>query len=272
MKKLEIDEIKKEFQEETAKVVATANKILHTEMLNKYTFNLILRVVIFIAVFILYLTNKELMGQFIKFDILRTQNLPYVVSPIHILWLYLMIVMLTHIFPSKKNSMAMNKATSVGFQEIKDYNRLGLLEYVQQQNARVWIVMLIWLSFNAVFGALYLFKVIDEIDLVMLSVFYFLSDYICILLYCPFQTHIMKNKCCVNCRIYDWGHFMMFTPMLFIKDFFSWSLFFTSLVVLIRWEIYYAKYPERFWEGSNENLKCANCDEKLCQFKKRLKR
>ena len=60
---------------------------------------------------------------------------------------------------------------------------------------------------------------------------------------------------------------MMFTPILFIRDFFNWSLFFTSLVVLIRWEIYYAKHPERFWEGSNENLKCKNCNEKLCQYK-----
>ena len=71
-----------------------------------------------------------------------------------------------------------------------------------------------------------------------------------------------KNKCCVNCRIYDWGHFMMFTPMLFIQNFFSWSLFFTSLVVLIHWEIVYAKYPERFWSGSNKTLQCQNCKDK----------
>ena len=74
-----------------------------------------------------------------------------------------------------------------------------------------------------------------------------------------------RQKWCIVQHI--WGHFMMFTPMLFIRDFFSWSLFFTSLVVLIRWEIYYAKHPERFWEGSNENLKCKNCNEKLCQYK-----
>ena len=39
----------------------------------------------------------------------------------------------------------------------------------------------------------------------MVSVFYFLCDYVCILIYCPFQSHIMHNKCCVNCRIYGWG-------------------------------------------------------------------
>jgi hypothetical protein len=64
---------------------------------------------------------------------------------------------------------------------------------------------------------------------------------------------------------------MMFTPMLFIKNFYSWSLFFTSVVVLIHWEIIYAQHPERFWEGSNLNLRCANCREKTCQIKTHIK-
>ena len=130
--------------------------------------------------------------------------------------------------------------------------------------------MLVWLSFNAIWGILYLCGVIEVADLLMLTVFYFLCDYICILFFCPFQKVIMKNKCCVNCRIYDWGHFMMFTPMLFIQNFFSWSLFFTSVVVLIRWEISYAQNSQRFWSGSNKTLQCANCKDKTCQIKKRL--
>ena len=63
---------------------------------------------------------------------------------------------------------------------------------------------------------------------------------------------------------------MMFTPMLFIKDFFSWSLFFTSLIVLIHWEYIYAKHPERFWVGSNQILRCKNCKDKTCQAKKKI--
>ena len=133
-------------------------------------------------------------------------------------------------------------------------------------------VMLVWLIFNSIFGVLYLFGIMDEADLIMLTIFYFLCDYICILFYCPFQSVIMKNKCCINCRIYDWGHFMMFTPMLFIRDFFSWSLFFTSCIVLIHWEITYTRHPERFWEGSNKKLQCKNCNDKTCQIKKGLRK
>lgn len=201
---------------------------------------------------------------------LMNQSIWMGITPLHVLWLAFMGIMLLHIFPTEKLTMALRKSERENYIEYKDYQELDLLKFVQEQNIRAWKVMLIWLSFNAVFGLLYLLKIIDNADLLMLTVFYFLSDYICILFYCPFQTFLMKNKCCINCRIYDWGHFMMFTPMLFIKNFFSWSLFFTSIVVLIRWEVVYAKHPERFWSGSNTTLQCANCKDKTCQIKKKV--
>ena len=123
---------------------------------------------------------------------------------------------------------------------------------------------------NGIVGLLYSFDVIGQAELFLLTVFYFLCDYICILFYCPFQSHMMKNKCCVNCRIYDWGHFMMFTPMMFIHSFYSLSLFLTGCVVLVHWEIIYAKHPERFYEGSNQVLKCVNCKDRTCQIKNRI--
>ena len=166
--------------------------------------------------------------------------------------------------------MALLKTEKKRYVQQDNYSEIELFCFVKEQNARAWKVMLLWLSFNAIFGVLYLLGIIGVEDLLMLSVFYFLCDYICILIFCPFQTFIMKNKCCINCRIYDWGHFMMFTPMLFIQDFFSWSLFFTACVVLIKWEIIYAKHPERFYEGSNKNLQCAHCKDKTCQIKNSL--
>ena len=195
----------------------------------------------------------------------------YGISPLHVLWLVFMVMMVMHLFPNKKLSMALKKNKEENYVEVPGYLEHELLKFVQDQNIKAWTVMLLWLCFNAIWGFLYLFEVIDNADLLMLTVFYFLCDYICILFFCPFQTYIMKNKCCVNCRIYDWGHFMMFTPMLFIKNFFSWSLLFTSLVVLIRWEIVYAKHPQRFWSGSNQTLQCASCKDKTCQIKGRLK-
>ena len=244
-------------------------KIIETAMMKRYWFKLAIRVVVFLSFLILYIKDRALLSYLLNYEF-QLGILEYGVTPIHGLWLIFMIMMVSHLIPNKRKTMALEKSLEENFAEAPGYSELELLKFVQDQNVKAWKVMLIWLSFNAIFGILYLAEVIQDIDLLMLTVFYFLCDYICILFFCPFQTFIMKNKCCVNCRIYDWGHFMMFTPMLFIKNFFSWSLFFTSLVVLINWEIKYAKYPQRFWERSNKVLQCANCKDKTCQVKRRL--
>lgn len=241
-------------------------KWIRTTIVRQYEIKLFIRIMIFLMCLIGYLFFRE------EIYALANQPIQLGITPLHILWLIFMIMMINHLIPKKNFTMALRKTYKEKYVPVPDYSELELLRFVQDQNRKAWIVMLIWLSFNAIFGILYLFGIIDEMDLLMLTVFYFLCDYICILFFCPFQTKIMKNKCCVNCRIYDWGHFMMFTPMLFIQNFFSWSLFFTSIVVLIHWEIIYAKHPERFWSGSNQILQCAECQDKTCQLKRKLSR
>lgn len=245
-------------------------KIIMTDMFKRYLLKFAVRLFIFIATLIAYITQKEVLYGFMTHEF-TFGIAKYGISPLHVLWLVFMVMMITHLFPNKKLSMALKKNKEENYIEVPGYLEHELLKFVQDQNIKAWMVMLVWLCFNAVWGVLYLFDILDNADLLMITVFYFLCDYICILFFCPFQTYIMKNKCCVNCRIYDWGHFMMFTPMLFIKNFFSWSLFFTSLVVLIHWEIVYAKHPQRFWSGSNQTLRCATCKDKTCQIKGRLK-
>ncbi len=196
-----------------------------------------------------------------------TYNIVNGLKPIHFLWAGFMLIMIMHLFPADFLSMALRKGRGEHYQKVEGYSEIDLLHFVQRMNIKAWTVMLVWLCFNGVIGLLYLLHVLDNADLLMFTVFFFLCDSICILFFCPFQTFIMKNRCCVNCRIYDWGHFMMFTPMLFIRNFFSWSLFFTSLVVLIHWEFIYAMHPERFWSGSNKTIQCANCKDKTCQLK-----
>ena len=235
-------------------------------MLKRYIGKFALRIAIFLAILALYLKDKERLWAF------ATQPVRLGITPLHVLWFLFMLMMIRHLIPSSKRTMALLKAEETRYDGETDYSELELYRFVRLQNIRAWQVMLLWLSVNAVFGLLYLMKIMDDADLIMLSVFYFLCDYICILVFCPFQSWFMKNRCCINCRIFDWGHFMMFTPMLFIRNFFSWSLFFTALVVLIRWELVYAGHPERFWSGSNRAIQCANCRDKTCQIKRKTAR
>lgn len=237
-----------------------------TPMLKRYLIKLFFRVMVFTSVFAVYVFHRDWLHVLMLWPIWRG------VTPLHILWLIFMVIMLMHLFPTEKLTMALRKSRQENYWPVAEYSDLELLRFVQIQNVRAWRVMLVWLLFNSVFGGLYLLHIISESDLLMLTVFYFLCDYICILFFCPFQSVIMKNRCCVNCRIFDWGHFMMFTPMMYIKSFFSWSLFLMSAIVLIHWELVYTRHPERFWYGSNQRLNCVNCKDRTCQIKRQVSR
>ena len=186
-----------------------------------------------------------------------------------VVWAIMMTSMVLQMFPQNRRiTMGSKKGFASHYVKAADYSELAMYHYVQKNNLAAIRVLLLWLSFNAIFGILYLLKIIGVRELILLAVFYYMCDLICVVLWCPFQSFIIKNRCCVNCRIFNWGYFMMFTPMLFIRNFFSWSLFFTSIVLMLRWEITLIKHPEQFWEGSNDALKCENCKDVMCKFKK----
>ena len=223
------------------------------------------RISIVLIFLVLYLTNREGIAE------MMMQPFSHGITFVLVIWFIFMGIMISHLIPNRRLSMAWKKSRESEFYPVENYDKAELAQFIRKQNIAALPIMLVWLAFNAIFGILYLTGILIPSDLLMLTVFFFLCDYICILLFCPFQTFFMKNKCCINCRIYDWGHFMMFTPMLFIPSFYSWSLFFMSLVVLIHWEIAFARHPERFFEGSNRILQCANCKERTCQLKNSIR-
>lgn len=146
-------------------------------------------------------------------------------------------------------------------------------EEIKKKDFRdVAIIALVWIAANAVIGVLYLTDVLSAGALIAISMFYAVSDIICILYWCPFQTLIMKNTCCSQCRIYNWDYAMMFTPLVFIGGFWAWSLFLVSFAVLVKWEFDYYRYPHRFAEETNEYLSCEGCNERLCTHKASVRR
>lgn len=251
------------------------------KMFNVYVVKLIFRITVFLVVLWAYLFESD------YFDLILTKKIvldfqlhggtleemqrqlsQYNILWIYLIWALLMLSMVLHMLPTSKIlTMGSKKEFASNYAPVSDYDELQLYKYVQRNNLSAIWVLLLWLSFNAIFGALYVLDIIETKELILLSLFYYVCDLICVVIWCPFQQFLIKNKCCVNCRIFNWGHFMMFTPMLFIRNFFTWSLFFTSVVVMLRWEITLLRHPERFWEGSNEVLKCANCQDKICQLK-----
>ena len=74
-----------------------------TKTLRAYLVKFAIRLMIFVGVFVLYLTNKPLM-----FD-LMTQPVVMGITPLHGLWFVFMVMMVRHIFPTETLSMAFRK-------------------------------------------------------------------------------------------------------------------------------------------------------------------
>ncbi|MGM9664312.1 MAG: hypothetical protein ACI3XF_05670, partial [Eubacteriales bacterium] len=200
------------------------------------------RFVLFAAALILYIVNRirstgETFGGY--------ENIPWLLG---FIWIIYAIEMLLRFFPSKFESPGCQK------QFAKNYISAGKEEPKLQSSGKTWAVAAVWLALNAVIGVLYYTHVIDGGILILISLAYGVCDMICILFFCPFQTWIMKNRCCTDCRIYNWDFVMMFTPYIFIPGFYTWSLLGMSILLLIRWEITVHRHPERFAKNTNRCL------------------
>ena len=182
-----------------------------------------------------------------------------------VIWAVFVVEMIMRFFPFRFESPGSQK------QFARNYRKTGETNIVIQDNNAAVLVLLVWIAFNGVFGALHMAGVLDDGVLLLLCCAYSVCDMICILFFCPFQTWFLKNKCCSTCRIYNWDYAMMFTPLFFVPNFYSWSLLALSMALLARWEITLLTAPERFSERTNGYLACANCTEKLCTHKNQLR-
>lgn len=182
-----------------------------------------------------------------------------------VLWSIFFIEMIFRFFPSKLESMGCQKQFARNYLPRKN---AGKPENLSPKKTA--LVAVVWIALNAVIWILYFTGVINEGILVLISLFFSVCDMICILFFCPFQTWIMKNRCCTTCRIYNWDYAMMFTPLLVLNNPFSISIIICATALLIRWEIAFHRHPERFSEKTNRCLSCSECKEKLCSHKKQL--
>ena len=217
-----------------------------------------LRLLIFAAALILYIASRihEADTSFYGFE----EKL-WVLGTV---WIVYTVEMALRFFPSRLESPGCQKQFKQGFRPTKETTP------VLQSWRRTFSVAAAWFGLNGIIGALYYAGVIDGGILILVSLAYGVCDMICILFFCPFQTWFMKNRCCTDCRIYNWDFAMMFTPLVFIPHIFTYSLLGLSLLLLLRWEITFKKHPERFSVKTNACISCENCTEKLCKHKKQL--
>ena len=230
----------------------TAVNILHNV-------RLVYRSVLFILLLISYISFRLNGGEEVTAAI---ESRPAILM---VAWAIFVVEMVLRFFPSRLESPGCQK------QFKRNYIKTGKTDIVIPDNHAAVLVALIWISFNGLFGALHMVGFLDDGIMILLCSAYSVCDIVCIQFFCPFQTWFLKNKCCSSCRIYNWDYAMMFTPLFFVRGTYTWGLLILSVALLIRWEITFYRYPERFSPVTNEYLRCANCTEKLCTHKRQLK-
>ena len=151
-------------------------------------------------------------------------------------------------------------------------NYEALRSYIVTTTKAAYKVFILWCGLLAVIAALYYGGVLTKPMLFLISVAFYVCDLICVLVWCPFRL-MMKTRCCTTCRIFNWDHLMMFSPLFFMGGFFGISLALTAFLAWLVWELCIMMYPERFWDKSNLALKCSECSDKLCtQYCQKLRK
>ena len=187
--------------------------------------------------------------------------------PLVILWIAVIFSMLIQLNPKSALTTGCLKQFPSRHDPVAVYDAEKLQKAVREQNVGAVKVAAVWVIVNALFWALYHMGRMRSRTLILLCALCYLCDLVCVLFFCPFQFFLMHNRCCVNCRIFAWGSWMMAAPLMGVPHLYSWSLAGAGIVVLAVWEWRYRRHPERFWFGSNRNLQCAHCAEKLCRYK-----
>ena len=239
-----------------------------SETRKRYWFRLVGRCVVFVGCCLLYIRKPQ------EFSVLYGWNFFQEFSWLHLLWLVWVIDTMQQIVPIKsKLPLGSMKLFRSRFRPIRDrINYEALRSYIITTTKAAYKVFLIWCAGLAVIGLLYYGGLLGPAELFLISVCFYVCDLICVLIWCPFRL-LMRTRCCTTCRIFNWDHLMMFTPMIFMGGFYAVSLLSLAFLAWLVWELCIMMYPERFWDKSNAALKCSECTDKLCtQYCQKLRK
>lgn len=221
----------------------------------------IIRSILFIILIILFIRDNNIILSILNYKII------FNIKIYHIIWLYLVLEMIFLIIPYTNNHSYNGKLFAKHYIEVENYNKEKLDKYIEKCNKQARRVLIVWTLFNLFIYAIYKKYNLSKSYVFLVFMFYYWLDMFCVNIWCPFHKLFFKSKCCNECRIYNWDHVMLFTPLVFIKSFWSYSLFILSLFAFFQWEYMIKIHPERFSPVSNKKLQCKYCNYN-CRFNK----
>ena len=228
-------------------------------MRKKYQIRFAGRLVIFSSLCLTYLLRPA------AFSILRGVSFFSHISILHVAWIVWMGDMILQLLPARKfMSLGAQKQFFRNFRPASVQRPSALRAATHANNMAALKVFLLWSAVTAALGILHARQILGNAELLLVTGFFYISDLVCVLFWCPFRVFFLKNRCCITCRIFNWDHLMMFCPLIFVGGFYAVSLVAMAAVVFLVWELFVRIHPERFWEGTNAALLCGACQEFLC--------
>ena len=174
-------------------------------------------------------------------------------------WLLFLIEIIFKFFPSPLESRGCQK------QFKKNYIPKGADIWLPYAGKGVLLTLVLWSVLNGIIAVLYYTKIIDAGMMVLISLAYAVSDMVCVLFFCPFQKWLLRTRCCVTCRIYNWDYAMICTPLIFINNIYAQIAVIAAFLLTARWEWTAFFRRERFYTETNAALSCNGCTEKNCR-------
>lgn len=225
-----------------------------------YILRLVFRVAVLIGAFVLYIAFPKSFGVMAGWDYFKE------FSVLHIMWAIWVFDMVLQLIPSRQYlTLGAQKQFFKYFIPANlSESYKGLKQFIRSSNYAGLKTFLVWSALTIIIGGLKVAGIIGKNELFIITAVFYVLDIVFVLYWCPFKAWLLKNKCCTTCRIFNWDHLMMFSPFLFVMGFYTLSLFIFALIVFIVWEVCIITHPERFWEGTNDALKCKNCTDLLC--------
>jgi len=231
-------------------------------MYRRHVLTLVFRVLLFTAALCLYFIDAG------KLDFTAAFEQGSSGLFLAVIWSVLVVSMMFRLFPNKHIAMGARKhyACSYRAAPCAENASKSISEARKHLNKGALFSTMAWILLNAaVFFVLSALGKLKPPEIVLVMLAYAICDTVCVMFFCPFQLLFMRNRCCVVCRIYNWDFLMMCSPMVIFRSAFSLSLLLLSAVVLVRWEVSLHKNPRYFLEESNENLSCAQCQDRMCR-------
>jgi hypothetical protein len=230
----------------------------------KVNLQLILRGIIGGAYFLLLFFNQGLLLRILNFGLLS-------IRLYQLIWLALILIVIKDMIPSTSHSPGIGKAFLIkpGEKNTPKVEEI-LRQYTKKTNRKAIAIGFFWFSLLLGVGLLYYFNIIGPYFLFSLAVVGIFLDELFISEWCPFKVYI-NNKCCKVCRILSWGPLMVFCFLIYIPNFYTYSLIFVSLLMFLQWEYLHRYHSERFFELANSSLSCVNCRNKCAKLLKENK-